>query len=638
MRMLGKHRLSATALALAFAAASATASDALASPAAAPGARSALAPLSALVAPAQPAPSTISIEVAHLVGVQVQTPVHVQAPNVEVPGVAKVETSSPPSAEASAPPSVKVEVTTPTSTPSEAPTLTTPSATVTASTPVVSSPKAAAPSGSSTSAAPAAPATSAAAPNASSGASGDSAGTRGAALGRPSTPTGARGSTRARTSSHAARQPPTARSTRATGAVTGSLAPGAAASGSRTPASSRVAAERSAHSASSSNPLNALGRQLPFPKVVPDWSRPIILLLLLLALALGARSQRAARRARRLERQRAALLGDLDAMQATLVPAIPARLGALAVSVAYRPADGPAAGGDFYDLFVLAPGRVAIVLGDVVGHGRAAIDQAALTRYTLRAYLQAGLEPRAAIALANSVLTQPGEKRFATVVVGVHDAVSGTLTYACAGHPPPIALDCATPEPLTVCCSAPLCCDLPTGRRQTTISLPAGGRVYFFSDGLLEARVGDDLLGRERLAELAAEPSTSASALLARVRAETHATPDDMVACILSPALTGHEPADAGGAIEELEVDRQCVAGSRVARFLEAAGVDRERVAPLLARARAIVDVDGSALLRVERSIAGEASVAIGAGVPAPAWMAPAGDAREKLVALPNER
>ncbi len=410
----------------------------------------------------------------------------------------------------------------------------------------------------------------------------------------------------------------------AAGGTATTVAATAAPAASSTSAPARTSGAQATHSkSSSSNPLESIGRQIPFPVPVPDWSKPIILVLLLLAILFAVRSRLATLRARRLEGQRETMLSDLDDMQAALVPSIPEQLGGLAVSVAYRPADGPAAGGDFYDLFELEPGRVAIVLGDVVGHGRPALTQAALTRYTLRAYLQAGLEPRAALALAGSVLATPGEKRFATVVVAIHDSANGRLTYACAGHPPPIAIGFDAPEPITVCCSAPICCDLPTGRRQTTVSLPEGARLCFFSDGLPEARAGDDLLGRERLVEITRElgPSISASALLERIRSEASATPDDMVACIVSaaavvPGAACKAPASrtAGAQLEELEVDQHELAEPRVRYFLAACGFDSARVSSLLAQAGETAGGDGTALLRIERPRSGEPTATVSAG------------------------
>jgi hypothetical protein len=428
---------------------------------------------------------------------------------------------------------------------------------------------------------------------------------------------------------------------RLAGAGTSKTAAAASAPGASSAALARASGAKGADSkTTSSNPLESIGRQIPFPVPVPDWSKPIILVLLLLAILFAVRSRLATLRARRLEGQRETMLSDLDDMQAALVPAIPERLGGLAVSVAYRPADGPAAGGDFYDLFELEPGRVAIVLGDVVGHGRPALTQAALTRYTLRAYLQAGLEPRAALALAGSVLATPGEKRFATVVVAIHDSATGGLTYACAGHPPPIAIGFDAPEPITVCCSAPICCDLPTGCRQTTISLPEGAKLCFFSDGLPEARAGDDLLGRERLFEITRElgPSIGAPALLERIRSEATATPDDMVACIVSaasaptasaastasaaptaavvPASRGEAAASrtAGVQVEELEVEQHELAEPRVRYFLAACGFDSAGVSSLLAQAGEIAGGAGTALLRVERPRSGEPTGTVSAG------------------------
>ncbi|MDQ6811149.1 MAG: serine/threonine-protein phosphatase [Actinomycetota bacterium] len=350
----------------------------------------------------------------------------------------------------------------------------------------------------------------------------------------------------------------------------------------------------------SSNPLEGIGRHIPLPIAVPDWSKPIILALLLLATWFGIRSRMAARRARRLEQQRVGLLADVGAMQAALVPEVPAHVGGLAVSVAYRPAEGPAAGGDFYDLFVPEAGKVAIMLGDVAGHGHEALKHAALTRYTLRAYLQAGLEPRTALALAGRVLLDPTGERYATVAVGVYDTRSSTLTYALAGHPPPILLGFDTPEPLTICSSPPVGWGLPTGRRQTTVSLPAGAEACFFSDGLIEARSKGELLGRDRLSAILAGlgPRPQATDLLAKVRAESQGAPDDMVACVLSPESAGVGVGRIR--VEELEVDTRALRGGEVSRFLDQCEVPRQEIVRTIELASEIAAACTTALLRVE--------------------------------------
>ncbi len=350
----------------------------------------------------------------------------------------------------------------------------------------------------------------------------------------------------------------------------------------------------------SGNPLESIGRRLALPIPVPDWSKPIILALLLLAVWFGVRSRLAAVRARRLEAQRVGLLHDLGVMQMALVPELPARLGALAVSVAYRPADGPAAGGDFFDMFVPQPGKVAIILGDVCGHGCEALNHAALTRYTLRAYLQAGLQPRAALALAGQALADPSGDHYATVVLGVYDEHSGRLTYASAGHPPPILRGLRRPhEHLMMCSSPPVGWGVPTGRRQSTVSLPAGSEVCFLSDGLLEARLDGELLGRERLVAILADLGVRPSAedLLERVRAVTEPAGDDMAACIIAPEVNRNI---ASFRAEELEVDARLLGGTDVECFLEACGIAAPERARLIERAGLIAADHGTAVLRVE--------------------------------------
>ena len=361
--------------------------------------------------------------------------------------------------------------------------------------------------------------------------------------------------------------------------------------------------ELSATKRSSSNPLEAIGGRLPLPLPVPDWSKPIILLLLLLALGLAVRARMSSSRAKRLEVQRASLLDDLHAMQLALVPEVPAELAALGVSVAYRPADGVAAGGDFYDVFELEPGRVAMVLGDVCGHGREALERAALTRYTVRAYLQAGLEPRAALALAGRALADP-ESHFATVAAAVYDSQDARLTYACAGHPAPIVLGQSVPTPLEVCCSPPVGWGIPTGRRQSRIPLPVGAAVCFFTDGLTEARCEEGLLGTTRLGELLASlgRDPSADELIDRVTGVADVTPDDMAACVLTAhsASAAHTDRAREAHVEELEFERRDLDNGGLSRFLAECGVSGSRAAELLNAGEQALARGETALLQVE--------------------------------------
>ncbi|HLL86214.1 MAG TPA: PP2C family protein-serine/threonine phosphatase, partial [Thermoleophilaceae bacterium] len=189
-------------------------------------------------------------------------------------------------------------------------------------------------------------------------------------------------------------------------------------------------------------------------------------------------------------------------LQSALLPPVPDRVGGLRASVAYRPLEGPGAGGDFYDVFTLAGGRAGVVLGDVAGHGREVIGSTSALRHALRAYLEAGLEPREALELAGAVRESNGAAPLATAVLAVHDPDTGAVTWACAGHQPPILLG-ETFETLTAVSAPPLGAGVATGIRQTTVPLHPGSALWLFSDGLVEARVGDRRLERGGLQEMA---------------------------------------------------------------------------------------------------------------------------------------
>ncbi|HEY7961955.1 MAG TPA: PP2C family protein-serine/threonine phosphatase [Solirubrobacteraceae bacterium] len=334
--------------------------------------------------------------------------------------------------------------------------------------------------------------------------------------------------------------------------------------------------------------------------VVPAPVRILLGALLALAAALGVRARLAALRARRLERQRGELLEDVGLLQAALLPRAPARLGPVGTSAAYRPADGPGAGGDFYDVFALEDGQLAVIVGDISGHGRQALPHTALVRFTLRAYMEAGLSPRDALRTAGAVLDRQLGESFATVVAATYQPRERILVYACAGHPPPIVFGEHPIDPITVCAAPPIGVGLPTGSRQTVVSVAGWSRICFHTDGVTDARVGPELFGAERLARALAELGSggTAAALLERVSADSTARPDDMAACLLNVEGGAHAPAVL---VEELKLDRGEAESDRIERFLRACGVQRRQLAELIASARTAAERDGAVLIEAHR-------------------------------------
>ena len=146
--------------------------------------------------------------------------------------------------------------------------------------------------------------------------------------------------------------------------------------------------------------------------------------------------------------------------------------------------------------------------------------------------------------------------------------------------------------------SPPIGVELRTGLRETTVALPPGCTCCFYTDGIVEAKNGDGMIGRARLAELVAElgAGDQADVLLERVLAEASDAADDMTICLLRPvsAAAGRRPR-----VEVLEFDADDVDSDFVARFLEVCDVPALDRAAIVERARETVTAHGTALLRV---------------------------------------
>jgi chemotaxis protein histidine kinase CheA len=269
-------------------------------------------------------------------------------------------------------------------------------------------------------------------------------------------------------------------------------------------------------------------------EVVPTTIWILLGLLTALTSLFAVTSARQTRRARRFAAEAGTLMGDVGVLQEAVLPIVPPRVGALALSVAHRPAGGPAAGGDFYDVVPLDGDRTALVVGDVTGHGPGALGQATLVRFTLRAHLESGAGPREALAIATESLAPHFEEGFATAAVAIHDPKAGTLTYATAAHEAPIVVGPGSHDPVLVASTPPLGIGAggPSARRQTVVPFPEQSLACMLTDGALEARVRGELVGRARVEqwvrELGERPAAGDMAELIRSRAKVS---DDLAVC-----------------------------------------------------------------------------------------------------------
>jgi serine phosphatase RsbU (regulator of sigma subunit) len=200
--------------------------------------------------------------------------------------------------------------------------------------------------------------------------------------------------------------------------------------------------------------------------------------------------------------------------------------------VACRPAQGPAAGGDFFDVFTVSAERTGIIIGDVSGHGRESLIHAALVRYTLRTLMGEGHPLPEVLARADRYLTGELGDGFATVVVCCYEHATGELTWAKAGHEPPIIA--GQPE-VEEEAATPLGFGLGDTWPQFSRSLAPGERVCLFTDGLVEARRRGEYLGRAHLRTLV-EQGLSAQVIVERTESYSDLCSDDLAVVVLSRA------------------------------------------------------------------------------------------------------
>lgn len=171
----------------------------------------------------------------------------------------------------------------------------------------------------------------------------------------------------------------------------------------------------------------------------------------------------------------------------------------LAVAVSMDPAKE--VGGDFYDLFFVDQNRLAFVIADVSGKGIPAALFMANSKTTLQNCIRDFPTLSEAVATANESLCRNNTaEMFVTAWIGVLDLPTGTLTFVCAGHNPPVLISNGEPVFIKRRNGFVLAGMEGVKYREDTLDLKPGDRFFLYTDGVTEAENrAHELFGEERL-------------------------------------------------------------------------------------------------------------------------------------------
>ncbi|MCF3183385.1 serine/threonine-protein phosphatase [Streptomyces polychromogenes] len=197
-----------------------------------------------------------------------------------------------------------------------------------------------------------------------------------------------------------------------------------------------------------------------------------------------------------------------DELQRTMLPdGLPQPTGVRLASRYLPAAETARVGGDWYDAIPLPGSRVALVVGDVMGHSMTSAAIMGQLRTTAQTLAQLDLPPAEVLHHLDEQAQRLGSDRMATCLYAVYDPVSHRITIANAGHPPPVLLHLGgRAEVLRVPPGAPIGVG-GVDFEAVELDAPAGATLLLYTDGLVESRLRDVWTGidqlRDRLATTA---------------------------------------------------------------------------------------------------------------------------------------
>jgi putative methionine-R-sulfoxide reductase with GAF domain len=224
----------------------------------------------------------------------------------------------------------------------------------------------------------------------------------------------------------------------------------------------------------------------------------------------------------------------VSALQQSLLPsALPVIRGAQ-LAARYVPGRG-VVGGDWYDVFILPSGELGVVIGDVAGSGLPAAVIMGRMRSALRAYAMRSTDPGKVLDRLDRKMQHFEPGAMATVAYAVFERGLDRVHIASAGHLPPVIAAAGQPGTLAeVAGGLMIGVDPCSRRRVSTVMVPPGTLLCFYTDGLVERRQYplDEGLARLRQA-VTAEPPDAACASVMAAMVGTERARDDIALLML---------------------------------------------------------------------------------------------------------
>lgn len=175
-------------------------------------------------------------------------------------------------------------------------------------------------------------------------------------------------------------------------------------------------------------------------------------------------------------------------LQRSLLPRVLPELPACTAAARYLPAgQGMDVGGDWYDIIPLSGGQVALVVGDVMGHGLPEAATMGRLRTALHTLADLELPPDEIMGHLNDLVVGMGEESYVTCLYALYDSTTQICSLTGAGHPPP-----AVVHPDGTVHFPELSADPPLGAAEppfetVELKVPEGSLLVLYTDGLVES-------------------------------------------------------------------------------------------------------------------------------------------------------